>query len=282
MPWRWALPALFVLSLPTGLTTEARAQTALPSAPPRTALSSAGIDPFATQPAGQSVVLAQPFFEPPPSFLNDLDTHFMADEMVDKIEDRYYMKLRDFSLKQGYMLHTRDSRLQRNLPGSPAEEQAVRQEMARSMRQYMIFRGLPKYLSSKKETRFLGESYTQAVNLAQTVGRIEIKSKDESWKFSSGINPFTTKAWAKYSSPSSTLELYNIFNRKDSLGLVASTTQGRYVPMAQYLILRNALETGVKVKFSPMLESELKTQFPFEKPDVLEHCVTKIATSYRF
>jgi hypothetical protein len=256
----------------------------MPSALAQPAPSSAPVSPSSLKegPQPQSIVLARPLQDSVPNFLNELDTYFMPDELVTSIEDRYHMKLRDFSMKQGYLLHTRDARLQRTYLGTPLEEQAMRFEMAQSMSRYMLLRGLPKYLSSKKETRFIGESYEQAVSFAKNVGRIEIQSKDESWKFGSGINPFTSKAWAKYSNSTSTFELYNYFNRPDSLGIVTYIQHGRYVPMAQYYVFKNAFETGFRVKFSPNLDSDLKTFFPFSKPGVLDHAVTKVSTSYRF
>jgi hypothetical protein len=231
---------------------------------------------------GKSIVIAHPMLDTPQSAGRDLETYLMPDELINQMEGKYYFKIKDYSLKQGLSLHSRDSKLQRNYLGTPAEEQATREEMASFMKRYMIRKGLPKYLSSKKATRVIGDSYQKAETFVQNAGRIEIKSEDESWKFGSGINPFTTKAWLKYSSPTSSIELFNVFEQKDSLGIQIFRQEGRYVPMAQYLILQNAFETGLKFRYSPLLDSELKTTLPLYQRNVWNHAVTSISSTYRF
>jgi hypothetical protein len=231
---------------------------------------------------GKSIVIAHPMLDSPESAGRDLETYLMPAELIEQMEGKYYFKIKEYSVKQSLSLHSRDSKLQRNYLGTPAEEQATRQEMASFMKRYMIRKGLPKYLSSKKATRVIGDSYQKAETFVQNAGRIEIKSKDESWKFASGINPFTTKAWLKYSSPTSSIELFNVFEQKDSLGIQIFRQEGRYVPMAQYLILQNAFETGLKFRYSPMLDSELKTTLPLYERNVWNHAVTSISSTYRF
>jgi len=267
-------------SLVLGLTAQAEPQSRNRNLEPQAILSTKA----SKGKSGRSIVIAHPL-DPDtsiPSAGKDLDTYLMPDELINQMESKYYFKIREFSAKQSFSLHSRDSRLQRNYIGTPSEEQAMREEMASFMKRYMIRKGLPKYLSSKKETRFIGDQYQRAESFVQNAGRIEIKSKDESWKFGSGINPFTTKAWLKYSNPRSTVELYNVFEKKDSLGISVFRQEGRYMPMAQYLILRNSFVTGVKYRHSPVLDSEIRTSLPLYQRGLWNHTVTSISSTYRF
>jgi len=43
------------------------------------------------------------------------------------------------------------------------EETEMRKEMARAMRQYMILKGLPRFLSQREETKALGQAYQSTV-----------------------------------------------------------------------------------------------------------------------
>jgi hypothetical protein len=280
------LRGLSLAAVFAGLTAQAHASSeglTLVNAKPvtRGKTSQAASNPSNPASTSQSIVLARPLEDEVPNFLNDLDTYLMSDELVNEIEDRYAMRLREFSMKQGFLAHTRDTKLRRNYVGTPAEEQAVRDEMAGSMKKYMLVRGLPKYLSSKKETRFIGESYTQAVSMAQSIGRVEIKSKDDSWKFGSGVNPFTSKAWMKYSNASSTLEAYGMLNDKNSPAVILTHSMGPYVPWCQYYLTRNAFETGLRYRYSANLDSEIKTYMPFADK-TLPNTVTYLSSTYRF
>lgn len=234
-----------------------------------------------TSPETESIVLARPIYDTVPNFLNELDTYLMSDELVDQIEDKYALRLREFSLKQGFMFHTRDNKIQRSFLGTSEEEKALHTEMANSIKRYMLVRGIPKYLSARKATRFIGQTYTGAVSLAQKATRIEFKGEDQSWKFGTGVNPFTTKAWAKYSNKSSTVELYNHFDKDKSLGLVALTHYGYYQPKMTYYIQRNAFEMGFRYSTNPQWEVEYRTYYPLEF-DVMENMISYVSTTYRF
>ncbi|MEO5667996.1 MAG: hypothetical protein ABIR96_08055 [Bdellovibrionota bacterium] len=232
---------------------------------------------------GRSIVIARPL--EPEATNNDLEAYFMPDELVDQMESRYYQRIRDYSLKQGFYENARDTRLKRTYGGSPAEEQAMRQEMAEFMKRYMIRKGIPKYLSSKKQTRFIGEQYQKAETLVQNASRIEISSKSgnkDAWKFGTGINPMNTKAWMKYSNTNSSIELYNYFDRHDKLCLSLTHQQGMYLPSAEYNFLDKSLDTGVKFRHSGSHESQLRTSFPLGESGSLKNVRTSISSTYRF
>jgi hypothetical protein len=226
-------------------------------------------------------VLARPVFDTVPNFLNELDTYLMSDELVNQIEDQYALRLREFSLKQGFLFHTRDSKSQRAFIGTSEEEKTLHTEMANSIKRYMLVRGIPKYLSARQATRFIGETYSNTISFAQKATRIEFTGDNEEWKFGSGINPFNSKAWAKYSNKKSTVELFNYFDQGDSLAIVALTNYGYYQPRTTYYIQRNALEIGFRYTTSPQWEIEYKTYYPLHT-DVMQNMISYVSTSYRF
>jgi|GEM_PF-3135216 len=232
---------------------------------------------------GRSIVIANPMLDEESSAkTNDLQTYLMPEDLIDQMTNRWDFQLQEFAIRQSYNTHSRDSRLSRSTSGSPAEEQKVRENMASFMKRYMVRKGLPKYLTTKKSTRFIGEQYIKAEAMVQRAGRVEFKGKDESWKFGTGINPFTTKAWLKYSNPTSSVELYNIFEKKNSLGIAFFTQRGRYIPNAGYLIQKNSFITGTKFRYSRVLEYELKSAWPLYKGDLLNNTVTSVSSTYRF
>lgn len=232
---------------------------------------------------GRSIVIANPMIDEETSSKgSDLKTYLMPDDLIDQITNRWDFELQEFAFRQSYNEHSRDSRLSRALSGSPQQEARVRGTMADFMKRYMIRKGLPQYLSTKKSTRFIGEQYIKAEAAVQKAGRVEFKGKDDSWKFATGVNPFTTKVWLKYSSPHSSLELYNIFEKKNSLGVAFFTQQGRYIPNAGYLIQENALVAGTKFRYSRVIEYELKSSWPLYRGDPLNNTVTTISSTYRF
>jgi hypothetical protein len=229
----------------------------------------------------KSIVLARPINDTVPNFLNELDSYLMSDELVNHIEDQYALRLRDFSLKQGFLFHTRDSKSQKNFLGSNEEEKALHIEIANSIKHYMLVRGIPKYLSSRSSTRFIGETYQQTITLAQKATRIEFSGANENWKFGSGINPFNTKAWAKFSNKKSTIELSNFFNQAESLTLLALTQYGYYQPRTSYYIQRNALEVGLRYATSLQWELDYRTYYPL-KTGAAKNIASYISMGYRF
>jgi len=235
-------------------------------------------DPVAANP----VVLAHPTLDAVPNFLDDLDTHLMSDELVGQLEDRYSMKLRSYSLQYGFIHHQRDTRAVRTYFGTGAEEEQVRAEMAASIKHYMLVRGLPKFLTSKESTRYIGENYTKAVTLAQNVARVDFKGEKSDWAFNAGLNPFSTKAWAKYSNKASTIEAYNFFNQENTLAVIAYTRVKKYVPRMQYHIQKKAIEPGVKYIASARFDGDFRTYIPLDSPSPSFYAVNYITAYYRF
>ncbi len=228
------------------------------------------------------VVLAHPMLDTVPNFLDDLDSHLMSDELVNQLEDKYAMKLQSYSLQYGLILHERDSKAVRSYYGTAEEELKIRNEMARSIKQYMLVRGIPRFLTSKESTRTIGETYTKAAAFAQNAARVDFKNDAGTWAFNAGINPISTKAWAKYSNKNSTLEAYNFFNQDKTLAIIAFTRVRKFIPKLQYLIEQKAIEPGVKYIANINLEAEFRTHYPFASPNPLYDTVSYISAQYRF
>lgn len=77
-------------------------------------------------------------------------------------------------------------------------EDKFRREMAASLKHYMIIRGIPKFLSSREETREIGKKYEKTMHKVSTFATVKMETKDK-WVLNSGFNPLNLTAWSGYS-----------------------------------------------------------------------------------
>lgn len=231
---------------------------------------------------GSAVVIASSTLDHVPTFLDDLDTHLMSDEIINRLEDRYSMQLQFYSTQYGLVRHTEDSILKRTYYGSIEQEQAIQLKMARSIRHYMLVRGIPRFLTSKESTKFIGENYTKAVSFAQKAARVEIKTPDGRGKFNAGANPFTTKFWAKWVKGQTTIEFSDFINEHNRMAVFAVTQRGRYRPRVTYHIERKGIEPGVGFKVNRDFSTQLYTFFPLNDSNPLANAKTTFSAKYNF
>lgn len=231
---------------------------------------------------GSAVVIASSTLDSVPTFLDDLDTHLMSDEIINQLEARYSMQLQFYSAQYGLVRHTEDTILKRTYYGSIERERAIQLRMAQSIRHYMLVRGIPRFLTSKESTKFIGENYSRAVSFAQKAARVEIKSADGRGQFNAGANPFTTKFWAKWVKGQTTIEMSDFLNEQNRLAVFAVTQRGRYRPRITYHIERKGLEPGVQFKVNRDLSTQLYTFFPLNEGNPLASSKTTFSAQYRF
>lgn len=229
----------------------------------------------------QAVVIAEPTLDSIPNFISELDNYLMSDELVREIEEKYSLRLKEFSFKRSFNEHSRDTVLQRSSKGNTKAEKELYEDMANSVKRHMLLQGIPKYLSARKATRFIGEGYKRAVSLSKKATNFEFKSEKSNWKTGFGINPFNTKAWLKYSNKQSAIELFNYFEKKNTLGILAFTQIGYYQPKSIYNILKNSIEVGFSYSTSPHWEYEYRLEYPINSRSF--DAVKNIASlGYRF
>lgn len=231
---------------------------------------------------GSAVVIASSTLDHVPTFLDDLDTHLMSDEIINRLEERYSMQLQFYSAQYGLVRHTEDTILKRTYYGSVEQEQEIQLKMARSIRHYMLVRGIPRFLTAKESTKFIGESYTKAVSFAQKAAHVEIKSPDGRGKFNAGANPFTTKFWAKWVKGQTTFEFSDFINEDNRMSVFAVTQRGRYRPRITYHIERKGIEPGLQFQVNQDFSTQLYTFFPINKSNPLADSRTTFSAKYNF
>jgi hypothetical protein len=218
-----------------------------------------------------------------PTFMSDVDESLMSDELMSHIEEQYSEELQEFSLRNGFYQQDRSSRSDANVILSEAEEIQVRQSMASSMKKYMLLRGVPKFLGTRDATKNLGQAYSKTVAMARGATRVTLGGKERnSWKFSTGVNPFTGKGWAKYGNASWNVETSDYIDQDDALALVVSKKWSRYTAHSSYMIEQEKLSSGFDYQIRKDLSSGLSASVPLAVEDTLDRSVTNVKLRYSF
>ena len=150
-----------------------------------------------TSPTGQAVTLLTPKDYVQASLGADFQTYLMDKDQVAKMENDYAQALRNFSIRSSYYASGKDSRSVRPLAMNVENEVLVRSEMAKSLKGYMLGKGLPHLLSAREETKVLGKVYEETVATIADVTTVQVKTKNN-WQINSGINIFNTQAHLTY------------------------------------------------------------------------------------
>jgi hypothetical protein len=230
---------------------------------------------------GGSVELAQPVTVP--TFMSDVDDSLMSDDLMKHIEGQYSDELQEFSLQNGFYQQERGSRSDSPAILSESEEIQVRQSMAQSMKKYMLLRGVPKFLSTRESTKGLGQAYTKTVAVAQGATRVSFGGKErDSWRFATGVNPFTGKGWMKYGNSSWNFEASDFIDQEDALSVNATKRWQRYTLNSSYLIEQEKVESGVQYQIRKDLSTGLSSRVPVASTNTWDHTVNKVSMRYSF
>lgn len=184
------------------------------------------------------------------------------------IEKRYNAALLNYSIRNGYYATSQDSpRSARPRHFSAEQEILFRHEMARSMRHYMIERGIPNFLKSREETRKLGEKYESTRQAIASVASVNVVTENK-WNFRTGANPLNMKAWMAYTNAQWNFEInshmtslgYDIFAQRAFKRGYSSEI--RYRSNGRYF-LAEVIKT-----YSPSLRGYVANQVPVTDPMV--------------
>lgn len=158
----------------------------------------------------RSVELVRPQDLDTPSFAGDINAILMSEDLVNYVDDEVRKNVGTLKVQNGfyfrdaenYYVMSRDTRVNRPFVMTYSEEITVRKAMARWMKSYMIAKGIPKILKSRRETKNLAQTYERTMNLT----KIEFKSVNPKtgveWKYAVGVDPFKdgkVTAWSRAS-----------------------------------------------------------------------------------
>jgi len=153
----------------------------------------------------------------------------------------------------------------------------IRQQMARSMRTYMLARGLPRFLGSREETKAIAQAY-QGV---QNATRLQVQRPNSKWAFGTGINPFESKTWANVHNGTWRAEVVYHYN-VDQLRSTLAHTWKAFLFETNYFIFSKVLEQHAVYRFSPTLTSRLTLGVPLMAQNKMGHSTTTLRMEKTF
>jgi hypothetical protein len=221
-----------------------------------------------------------------PTFATELSAAVMNEELKQKIDEEYMRNLRSYMYFHGYQTTSLDARSRTMYNINEEEELKVRREMAVSVRNYMLSRGIPRFLSSREQTKRIGDSYQKVVNSThlsfQLTNPPASKVSTPPWTLKTGLDPFRAQIYARV-----TNQLWSVEGKQDLRKyknvdfLVARTGKKRSVG-SRYNMDSRDLTPFMTYAFTRNLNGGLDTTLPFRQEKILVHTVTRISMSYAF
>ena len=200
----------------------------------------------------------QPEVDAIPTLATDLRKSMVSEELMQQMDAAYATQLKNYSLESGRVELMRDNRVR---PFSQAAEESTRREMAKSIRQYMLVRGIPKFLSTREETAGLAQSYTQTVQTVTKATSLQFETQNK-WRFSSGVNPFTMRAWASAQNPRWQFEAARQLRTEQSAITASRSLDDSHRALAVYDLNAQTLTPGLQTQFRPGASTLVQTRVP--------------------
>jgi hypothetical protein len=147
-------------------------------------------------------------------FFRSFDSFLDADKNLNDLHQTYMRALIPYNTYSAFYLHSRDTRQERYF--SIERELVMRQEMARSLKNYLLLKGIPKFLTTREETKGLGQKYATVVGQTERLTKINISNEAATTEFSGGLNPFVMKAWIRYRNRSLAFEASRYLRRENT------------------------------------------------------------------
>ncbi len=214
------------------------------------------------------------------SFFESLDSFLEADTNIHSLHETYFRALMPFQTYHTFYIHSRDTRQVRM--HTVEEELVLRREMARQLRNYLLVRGIPKFLTTREETKIIGERYQTLVGQTEKLTKINIRSEDKKEEFSLGLNPFTAKTWIKWVKNDYYTELSRYLFRANSTVLTARKRFSNFYVGSYYYFELKQLEPYYLEELSKSLTFQTGVIIPLASLDVLADLSTFIRYTYKF
>ena len=106
-------------------------------------------------------------------FFRSFDSFMEADKNLNDLHQTYLRALIPYNTYTNFSVHARDTHQLRYF--SWEREMAVREQMAHNLRNYLLIKGIPKFLETREETKGLGQKYASVVGQTEKLTKVNIK-----------------------------------------------------------------------------------------------------------
>lgn len=165
---------------------------------------------------------------------------------------------------------------------SLAQELAFREEMAQSLKHFMILRGIPKLLASREETRELGKKYEKTMQTVATFATVKVETKDK-WVFNSGINPLTMVGWMGYSNGKWNFEGDSNLNTQSLDVFMQRNFKRNYSGEMRWKMLEKCMITSATKVITANLRIYASNVIPYsDTQNILKNLTDSVGLGYSF
>jgi hypothetical protein len=251
----------------------------------------------------RSVEITPPAAEAP-SFVSDLNTVLMSQEIMNMIDGDMRNRVGSIRVENGFYYNTyqnngfteaqKDRRGQARMNGMTVDQDlAFRRQMAGLMRSYMLSKGLRKFLESREETKKVGETYGEAMDLTKTNFVTTTKSGSV-WHYNMGVNPMPMgllDSWFLANNEKWLFESRVALKPKDGakrdpMLRVARANEFRNFGVLNaetvYFPMRHTVHQKFSHPFTPTVTGGLECAVPYKADDVMKNMFTSVSMSYAF
>jgi len=169
------------------------------------------------------------------------------------------------------------------------QDAKFRSEMAASLKHYMIVRGLPKFLSSREETKEIGKKYEKTMQQVATFASVKVETKAK-WVLNSGFNPLNLVGWTSYSNKTWNFEANTRISNESfhfsmqRLDVFAQRSFKRdYAAEIRYKVQEKILINSMSKQIHPRLKTYFSNDIPFREGVKSSEIMTNtIGANYSF
>jgi hypothetical protein len=146
-------------------------------------------------------------------FFSSFDAFLDSDKNLNDLHQSYMRALIPYDTYSTFYIQSLDTHQVRafSLDG----QLKVRKAMAQSLRNYLLVKGIPRFLATREDTKLIGERYAAVVGQTERLTTVNLKNAANTTEFTGGIN-FLLKTWVRYRNQSLTMEFNRYLRRKNS------------------------------------------------------------------
>jgi hypothetical protein len=213
-------------------------------------------------------------------FFESLDAFLDADKNLVSLHESYMRALIPFETYNTFYVHSRDTHQVRY--HSIERELELRRKMARQLRNYLLAKGIPKFLMSREETKSIGERYSTIVGQTEKITKFQYKSVDSRSQFGAGLNPFTGKSWIKWTQGTLNMEASRYIFRSNSSILSVKKQFNEFSLGTYYHIEREIIEPYYFEQLAKNLNYQVGVLVWLDRRDAIGDLQNYIRFTYTF
>lgn len=171
---------------------------------------------------------------------------------------------------------------------NPELEYTASKATAASLKDYIVYKSLPKFFLSRPQTESLGQRYEKALSTVSESTRIEQRAPESKIAYSFGVNPLAFAGWAEVSDPkkswslSATVDDVRVLNPR----IQAMTKFGgvnQYILSSVYVPFSKTVVPGFTWEIEKdILTGSVGTELNFAAPVLADAMNTTVSLGYRF